>query len=427
MLVVASSAGQFDHSPAVAYLGGFPGEASLFGGPAGWGAIGGGPINRGWNGPGFTPIAGPDWMRVMFVFRADASPSWMTMDGPTHSPWADPPGSTGVSSTQDSDPGMDPSLPGGPMASVSGGGNYGMNGGNYGMNGGNYGMNGGNYGGGPNSSVTPFASISGPGGATFILKVDYTPDPAPFAANAPPPAPSSFTPDRGHLEASEPGMSQAVVVGVLVANNQQGPQMMSAPGASSANQGLGASASSAGNAPLQARSLLGAGHLGADQPASTNPGMEELTGLANARAGRVSGPRGHSSSPVPIDHAALRPASDFEVPDADRPVESVPSPLGADLIVEGLPMARESLEAALSQFVRQLDDLDAALLDVRGPGPIVAFSLSLLSAAASAEMARRYVRRKSSAKRGVLAVDPSGRQLTLGFPELPRSWSERRA
>ena len=54
------------------------------------------------------------------------------------------------------------------------------------------------------------------------------------------------------------------------------------------------------------------------------------------------------------------------------------------------------------------------------------FSLSLLSAAASAELARRYLRRRTSLKRGILAVDSSGRQLTLGFPELPGSWSERR-
>lgn len=103
------------------------------------------------------------------------------------------------------------------------------------------------------------------------------------------------------------------------------------------------------------------------------------------------------------------------------------TPHGADLIVEMLPIARGSLEEALDQFVRQLDHLDAGLLEATGPAPIVVFSLTLLSTAASAEMARRYVRRKTSLKRGILAVDSSGRPLTLGFPELPGSWSERRA
>ena len=152
-----------------------------------------------------------------------------------------------------------------------------------------------------------------------------------------------------------------------------------------------------------------------------------MISVANGQAGQAARLRGSSTNSVPVYHAALRPALEADDGVADGPIETLPSPRGADLIFEALPMARGSLEAALDRFVHQLDELDAGLLDARGPAPIVVFSLSLAAAAASAEMARRYVRRKSNLKRGILAVDPSGRQLTLGFPELPGSWSERRA
>ncbi len=102
-------------------------------------------------------------------------------------------------------------------------------------------------------------------------------------------------------------------------------------------------------------------------------------------------------------------------------------PRGADLVAEALPFARESLENALEDFVTQLGAIDLGLLDSQGPAPIVLFSVAVLTSAASAELARRYVQRRSALNRGVLAIDPSGRQHTLGFPELPGSWSERRA
>ncbi len=108
-------------------------------------------------------------------------------------------------------------------------------------------------------------------------------------------------------------------------------------------------------------------------------------------------------------------------------IESIAEPRGADLIAKAIPFARESLEQALEQFVDQLDDLDLGLLGTRGPAPIVMFSVAAITTAASAELARRYVQRKNTLGRAILAVETSGRQLTLGFPELPGSWSERRS
>jgi hypothetical protein len=216
-------------------------------------------------------------------------------------------------------------------------------------------------------------------------------------------------------------------VGVLVANNPAGPQVTAAPGTTAANPGPGAAVSSVGNAPLQAGPLRDVHDVYADHSASSSPVMEVMIGLGNGQLGRDSRLRGPSRNPNLVAYAALSPALDSDARAPDGPIESIPLPHGADLIVEGLPMVRESLDVALDQFVRQLDELDAALLDVRGPAPIIGFALSLLAAAASAEVARRYLRRKTSLKRGILAIDPSGRQVTLGFPELPGSWSERRA
>ena len=112
---------------------------------------------------------------------------------------------------------------------------------------------------------------------------------------------------------------------------------------------------------------------------------------------------------------------------SEETIESIAEPRGADLIAKAIPFARESLEQALEQFVDQLDDLDLGLLGTRGPAPIVMFSVAAITTAASAELARRYVQRKSTLSRAILALENSGRRLTLGFPELPGCWSERRS
>ncbi len=390
--------------PSYGAMSGFTGESPVFGGLSGRSEEWARPMNPGWEGPVFAPFDGPGWMTVHEVFALVENPPSTTMDGSGAPPSASSPAPTGVFPPHDPESGMDPSGPGGPMASY------------------------GSYGNGPNSGVQPLVSVPGTGASTFVFKIDYNnDDPAPSFNDAPPPSPSSLTPERGRPELNEPTSSQSATVGVLVTNNPTGPQMTPAPGTAPANVGLGAPISSVGNVPLQANSLLDASNLNADRSTSSSSAAEGMIGVANSQSGRASRPRGPSTNPVPVDHAALRPTLGPDDRASDGPRESLPLPQGADLIVEGLPMGRDSLEAALDRFVRQLDELDAGLLDVRGPAPIVIFSLSLLSAAASAEMARRYVRRKTSLKRGMLAVDPAGRQLTLGFPELPGSWSERRA
>jgi hypothetical protein len=58
--------------------------------------------------------------------------------------------------------------------------------------------------------------------------------------------------------------------------------------------------------------------------------------------------------------------------------------------------------------------------------PMVVAALAMVTTAATAMVAREVVRRRSARGRGLRLLDPLGRELALSFPELPRSWSEKR-
>jgi hypothetical protein len=105
--------------------------------------------------------------------------------------------------------------------------------------------------------------------------------------------------------------------------------------------------------------------------------------------------------------------------------EAAPLPRGADLIAEALPFAGDSLERSLEEFVQQLRSVDVAGIVTQGPTPIVAASLAIAGAAASAIVVREVVRRRAGRGEGLHLTDSLGRELALSFPELPRSWSEK--
>ena len=150
-------------------------------------------------------------------------------------------------------------------------------------------------------------------------------------------------------------------------------------------------------------------------------------GVGTVASRRIARPSGLSSNTSVGFHWGVSPTRSANIQAFDEPNPEVPAPRGADLIAEALPFARESLEVALEDFVNQLAEMDLGLLNSQGPAPIVVFSVAVLTSAASAELARRYVQRRNAMNRGIVAIDASGRQHTLGFPELPGSWSERRA
>jgi hypothetical protein len=382
---------------------GFPGESSNFGGLAGSGGVG--PVNHGWERAEFTPGSGPGWFTSDGVTAPGRDLLWTTTGTSVSQPAAGSQAPTNPPPGWDPEFGSDSSMTGGPTAVAS---------------------NGAGYGNGPTTGFQPFVSTASPGNSSFFMKVSETTDPGPPTGFAQPPAPAIFTAERGRPDLNEPATSQPTAVGVLGGNNPGGLQVTVGGGMNSGSLGLGSLVVTVGNAPLQPNSLFSASTVNADISTSTSGVQDAMIGVGGSASVRISQSPWRLANPLPVYYSALRPASDSTQAASDGPLEPFPSPHGADLIVEALPMVRDSLEVALDQFVRRLDHLDAGLLDAQGPAPIVVFTLSLLSTAASAELARRYIRRKTSLKRGILTVDPSGRQLTLGFPELPGSWSERR-
>ncbi len=112
---------------------------------------------------------------------------------------------------------------------------------------------------------------------------------------------------------------------------------------------------------------------------------------------------------------------------SDNQCRELLSSRSADVIAEAIPLARGSLEDALEDFVNQLGGIELGLFESHVPSTILWFTAGAVTSLATAEFVRRHLQRRSSSKRGLLALDTSGRQHTLGFPELPGSWSERRA
>ena len=98
---------------------------------------------------------------------------------------------------------------------------------------------------------------------------------------------------------------------------------------------------------------------------------------------------------------------------------------GADLIADALPIAGESLEHSLDEFVRQLETVDVAGIVTRGPTPASYATFAVTGLAALAIATREVTRRRFRSARQFRVLDPVGRELALSFPELPRGWSSR--
>jgi hypothetical protein len=127
-----------------------------------------------------------------------------------------------------------------------------------------------------------------------------------------------------------------------------------------------------------------------------------------------------------LPQAMPAPPAGEPVPAAAGQGEAPPSPRGADLIAEALPFAGDSLERSLEEFVTQLERGDVVALVTDPRAPMVVAALAMVTTAATAMVAREVVRRRSARGRGLRLLDPLGRELALSFPELPRSWSEKR-
>jgi hypothetical protein len=111
--------------------------------------------------------------------------------------------------------------------------------------------------------------------------------------------------------------------------------------------------------------------------------------------------------------------------------ESFPTPTGADLLGAMIPFDGSALEQAVDQFLGSLDEVKVDGLAAHGRGRLYWFALSILSAAAFLEIARRRLARTAFRIRGLRQSGlDSHAALTggvVGFPELPTFWSKRRS
>jgi hypothetical protein len=89
-----------------------------------------------------------------------------------------------------------------------------------------------------------------------------------------------------------------------------------------------------------------------------------------------------------------------------------------------------SVEAALDRFMSRWDELES---DGSGPFRLVrllGFSLTFAGVGTLLEFARRRalrVRQRGHIQPGACRTGPVPRGMLVGFPELPTSWSRRRA
>ena len=432
----------FDPGPAeVAPEIGFRQDPSRADGPASWGQ--GGFASQEWNATEAVPGDGLASMRVYPLFpsggtlafmrsspefSAGGAPTvftefspggetvWITANGWDSPAVAGQSLSAGSLSTADSDESMSSGLPVSPMISQ---------------------MNGSGSGSGWNSADDPAESLAAPYFALGSAKGQFQSDP-PFSPNPPPPSPQSGWPTtRAHADSIESGSSQSTSANVYMPSNgvlnsvsQQGLAATVGTGPTSPGPGKGMDGvvSLAGiSAPVQPITLLESDGDGADRPASAGGYQERRMGVGPVELGQIPRLSGLSSNASGRFHRWMLSTKDANDRVAFELNQEGPAPRGAELIAEALPFARESLEDALAGFVNQLGAMDLGLVDARGPAPIVLFSIAVLTSAVSAEVARRYVQRRNAMNRGIVAIDTSGRQHTLGFPELPGSWSERRA
>ncbi len=239
-----------------------------------------------------------------------------------------------------------------------------------------------------------------------------------------------FSSQGNRPELSEPEAASTPPGSPLVGSNPMGPPYGVAPivGNTTGPASGGPSAplaTGSGSLPAQPGSVLDAGGT-AERSWSASAARDWSVGIGTVPPGvTLAVPIHNTAAPTSTTrHWSLRPAAVGDSPVA-KGYEQGLALQGADLITAAVPFDQASLEAALDQFVRQLDDLDIRRLAAGGPAPIAVGVLTAAGTAASLELARRFWRRRRLVAQGIAAGYPVLREIPLGFPELPGSWSER--
>jgi hypothetical protein len=285
---------------------------------------------------------------------------------------------------------------------------------------------------GPTTNLTIWTGVPGgynPGNSAFLAR-EQAQTPPPFSTNAPQTFPGPyFDPMRDRSDGIAAGIPPTMSVNPNAVANAPGVQALG-----TVSLGVGVS-SIAGGSSAQATSSVAvlAGRLalaadpdapGGDHAGSSSAGLAtQVDARARISTAWTSPSTGRTNLST-IHSDRTLPSTSAEQAGSDRG-QADPLPQGADLILEALPFAGDTLERSLEEFVRQLEAVDVAGLVRHGPPPFVVASVAVVSAAATAVVVREVVRRRSARGGRLRMVDSQGRELALSFPELPRSWSER--
>jgi hypothetical protein len=93
--------------------------------------------------------------------------------------------------------------------------------------------------------------------------------------------------------------------------------------------------------------------------------------------------------------------------------DSVPGPVGADLLAGSPPLPLESVQAGIQSFLRELDHLGSAMIAAPAGVSLAWWLVSALAAASAFEIARRQMQRGQADLAGNLAQEP----MFSWFPE----------
>jgi hypothetical protein len=111
----------------------------------------------------------------------------------------------------------------------------------------------------------------------------------------------------------------------------------------------------------------------------------------------------------------------------EEPVDAtdLAQPVGADLIGGLLPFQSESIQRVVDQFVNELEELRAGEAILSRPRNVVVLTSAALGTIAAAEVLRRRMQTRPRANVRSGGRSGSSGSETIGFPELPGSWSTR--
>jgi len=309
-----------------------------------------------------------------------------------------------------------------------------------------------NPGGAPAASAVPPSPMPGapgtgaPGNGTFDPYSEFDPgdsmafartdaDPTTMALVFTPPGLSTmaFTFARDRFDPSEAGLpassSNPVTPISGPSTNGASIQALYGPGGTGGQTTATATSAAPGGSGLQALSQsipLADPGGGGEHPIPGAVSLQRPGGTGPFEPGRPNATVGRSMLATTLAHSLHVSADQSQGASTDLRDPLILAPQAADLIAESLPFSGSSLERSLDDFVRQLEEVDVAALVGSGPAPILIASLAVLSTATSAVVVREIVRRRAERDRGIRIVDSVGRELALSFPELPRSWSEKR-